>query len=102
MDERLSWLDEDFEVHDFEPAGWKDVAGVYIVMKYHPSQDTWDFLYVGKTRSFAERLHRNHHEWAAATQLGATHIHAKVVLKAKDRTRLERALIEEYDPELNG
>ena len=95
-----TWVGEEFEVYDFDPDNWNDVAGVYIFLKYHLSEDAWQFLYVGKTQSFLTRLSA-HEKWRAASRLGATHVHAKVVRLGKDRTRLERRLIREYDPPLN-
>lgn len=99
--ETATWLGEEFSVYDFDSIGWKDLPGVYILMRYYPRDDEWEFLYAGKTGSFANRLRPGHHEWDAAARRGATHVHAKVVRLDTARTRLERTLIREYDPPLN-
>jgi hypothetical protein len=54
---------------------FKAIAGVYIFVA--PRAGTWYAVYVGETGDFCDRLTDNlsrHHQYAPATQLGATHV----------------------------
>ena len=57
-------------------------------------------LYVGQAESLAERL-PTHERWPEAMRLGATHVHARVVLEAAMRDSIESQLIRSFQPRLN-
>jgi len=78
--------------------GWNHVAGLYIFSYQTPNG--WVALYVGQTDDFANRPAK-HERLDEAIRLGATHIHARVVLLQADRNRLEKALISVLDPPMN-
>jgi hypothetical protein len=78
--------------------GWKHVAGIYIFSYHIPSG--WVPLYVGQTDDFAKRP-SVHERLDEAVQLGATHIHARVVPLQADRDRMEKALIAALQPPMN-
>lgn len=79
--------------------GWYHVAGLYI-FSYQNRDGGWVALYVGQTDDFAKRP-ATHERLDEAIQLGATHIHARVVSLQADRDRLEAALIRHLQPPLN-
>ncbi|TXT21074.1 MAG: hypothetical protein FD138_4110 [Planctomycetota bacterium] len=83
-----------------QDANWRDLPGVYIFCGIN-HQQRWIAHYVGQTDSFAERL-PNHERWLEARQLGATHVHARVVSPMATRDQVERELIRGYQPRLNS
>ncbi len=80
-------------------ANWNAVAGLYIFAGTN-SEGQWFPLYVGQAGSLAERI-PTHERWQEAVQLGATHVHAKVVSLKATRDSLEDQLIQAYQPVLN-
>ena len=104
-DAAARWLDYDFQVFSGPPGSvrWNEVPGLYIfatLVKNRQGARQWRALYVGKTQDFSDRL-PTHENWPEAAQLGATHIHARVVNQAADRTRLECLIWNKYSPVLN-
>ena len=97
MPDTVKWLAYDFTVHQkSEP--WNNVAGIYIFAGVKNNQ--WVPYYIGQCDSFQNRIPL-HEQWDKALALGATHIHARVVPQASDRNRVEKTLIQSYDPDLN-
>lgn len=95
----VTWLDGyDFSVYQHD-AGWNEVPGLYVFAGQN-LQGQWYPLYVGQAESLAERIPR-HERWAEAVQLGATHVHARVVQDATTRDAVEERLIQLYQPRLN-
>lgn len=98
MASTVRWHAYDFEVYD--PGGqWNDVAGVYIFAGIS-AQGVWVPLYIGQATSFRDRI-SSHEKWNPAVQLGATHVHAKLLPHAAERDVVERELIATYQPRLN-
>jgi excinuclease UvrABC nuclease subunit len=92
------WANKEFHVLSMNE-NWSNAAGVYIFCGVNLSGQ-WVPLYMGKTESFQSRL-PNHDRWAEAVQLGATHVHARVVENQFERDRLEEQLIQVFQPRLN-
>ena len=96
-----TWDDHGFGIYAPD-SNWGTFAGVYIFARENEqSPGRWFALYVGQTTSFAARL-KDHERWPEAKRRGATHIHARVVQQAQQRTDLENRLIEMYGPPLNN
>lgn len=81
-----------------ENADWNDVPGLYI-FSYQDGR-SWYAVYVGQADSFQKRI-PGHERLKEAGQLGATHIHARVVNLQAERNRLEKMLIQRLQPTLN-
>ena len=64
----------DFNVYDTNTT-WNDVAGIYIFCGIS-QQNKWVPIYIGQTDSFCNRIPQ-HEQWTPASELGATHIHAR-------------------------
>ena len=98
MSNTVRWLTYDFTVYTPDTS-WNDEAGVYMFtcLDY---QGRWVPLYIGQADSFRNRI-PSHEQWNQAVRLGATHIHAMVVPLAANRDRVERELIQAYQPRLN-
>jgi len=97
MAKTVTWAGYDFDV--CEPTGtWNDVPGVYIFAGVKSGY--WEAIYIGQTASFKDRM-PNHERWPAAKREGATHIHARVVQRLRERERIEQELISKFDPSLN-
>ena len=80
--------------------GWYAVPGVYI-FTFEEVGVGWHPLYVGQTDDFSARL-PSHERLNEAIQLGATHIHTRVVNSQQERDSLERALIHQLRPPMNS
>ena len=94
----VDWLHYRFFVH--RPyTNWADVGGLYI-FSYVTESNEWCPLYVGETKSLSDRI-PGHEKWREAVTLGATHIHAKAESSRDNRLRIERELIQAYQPYLN-
>lgn len=98
MRDTALWDGHELTVYDPETK-WGSKAGIYIFAGLN-HQRKWVPLYIGQCDSFADRM-PNHEKWDAAVLLGASHIHASVVPLAADRDRIEKKLIEEFQPRLN-
>ena len=94
----VNWGGYTFKVCTPE-ADWKDIGGVYVFAGKN-SKGSWVAKYIGKAKSFADRL-PGHERWDEAVKLGATHIHARAVSKEADRDKIEGELIKKYQPPLN-
>jgi hypothetical protein len=92
------WGEHQFAVHRHEVA-WNDVPGIY-VFAVPNGLSGWAPLYIGQASSLKDRL-SNHERWDEAARRGAAHIHARVVTSAADRDRVERDLIQKYQPPMN-
>jgi len=79
---------------------WKAVGGVYIFAGPGSEPGKWKAYYVGICDSFRDRCPTDEH-WAEAVQLGATHVHARVVPRQLERDKIEKQLIFDYQPPLN-
>jgi hypothetical protein len=99
MSERASWLKYEFTVYSPAQTKWTDVAGIYIFCGLK-TRTEWEAFYIGQTDSFAETL-ATHPQWAAASRLGATHIHAMTMFPTAKRNKIERELIQACQPPLN-
>lgn len=97
---KVWWLTHEFYVFQAGNVTWKQAPGVYIFAGLD-SGGVWRPLYVGQTNSLADRL-ANHPKWPEASQLGATHIHARVEQYPAERLRVESELIAAYQPRLNA
>ena len=98
MASTVTWLGLEFHVYG-PSTNWHAVPGLYVFAGVN-SANEWYALYIGKAESLAERL-PTHERWLEATQLGATHVHARVEQQAGRRATLEKQLIENYQPRLN-
>ena len=96
----VSWGGYVFEVYHASQTNWNNVPGVYIFAGLSADAQWWHAKYVGQTKSFASRL-ANHERWYEAEQVGATHIHARVVQNPFERTTIETVLIQTLGPPLN-
>jgi excinuclease UvrABC nuclease subunit len=71
------------------------VGGVYLILK----QD--NLLYVGQTGDLSARFN-DHHKEACWTRHGADGMAVIGVSLERDRLRIEKDLIDNYDPPCNG
>ena len=83
-----------------ENRSWNEQPGIYIFAREIESLK-WNALYVGQTSNFAKRL-PNHERLKEAVGHGATAIHARVIRSELERDRVEQALIERLNPQLNS
>lgn len=97
MQQYSKWLDHHFAVHSHS-ANWHDKSGIYIFAR--PEAGGWKALYVGQAASFADRL-PNHERWEEARRKLATSVHAMCVPSQSERDRIEKLLIQTFQPELN-
>jgi excinuclease UvrABC nuclease subunit len=98
MENKAVWLGYSFEILTPE-ADWNPIAGIYIFCGKN-RENIWTPFYIGQASSFSERL-SGHDRWEEAVNLGATHIHAKVVKNQTDRHTIETKLIQSLQPRLN-
>ena len=101
----VSWGGYEFASYDPSRTNWNDVPGVYIFAGMSVDGRWWQAKYIGQTKSFKERLGRGNHSherWREAMDLGATHVHARVVRDDMERKGLEAMLIETYNPKMNS
>lgn len=97
MTQTCNWLTHSFYVYPHNTS-WNDVAGIYIFCSV--VNNRWLAHYIGQASSFSDRL-SNHERFREALMLGMTHIHALTVPAQADRDRIEKALIQSYQPRLN-
>jgi excinuclease UvrABC nuclease subunit len=95
----VQWLSYQLTVYDPSTTTWHDVPGIYIFAGVNAG-GYWKAIYVGKAKSFLNRL-SNHEVWDEAARLGATHVHAMVVQQEAIRDTIEAQLIGAYQPPLN-
>ena len=93
------WSEHQFDVHRHDQVTWNDVPGIYVFAVPNGLYG-WAPLYIGQASSLKDRL-SSHERWDEAAQRGAVHIHAKLVRSATDRDRVERDLIQKYQPPMN-
>jgi len=93
------WAEHEFDVHRHDQVAWNDVPGIY-VFAVHDGLYGWGPLYIGQASSLKDRL-SSHERWDEAARRGAVHIHAKLVRSATNRDRVERDLIQKYQPPMN-
>ena len=93
-----NWSGYEFVVCNQE-GPWADLGGVYIFCGVS-SDSHWVPIYVGETGNFRTRI-PSHERWNQAKQLGATHVHAKTVVREAERKALEEFLILAFQPPLN-
>jgi excinuclease UvrABC nuclease subunit len=93
--------------YEFELYPWgtefNPVGGVYIAC-LEASAGRWTAIYVGKAKSFVDRLNSGAHDHdglKCAKARRATHIYARVVSSEADRAALEAELIHRLDPICN-
>ena len=98
MNDTVQWSSYTFNIHQYN-ANWSDLPGIYIFAKTTP-RSQWQALYVGQASRFSERI-PGHELWDKAQSLGATHVHAMAVPQADMRDKIERELIQMYQPILN-
>lgn len=98
----VTWIKYEFEVLKKE-GKWNKVGGLYIfagLLTDPQGIDQWFPYYIGQTGDFSDRI-PNHEKWEEAVQLGATHVHARVVKTPLARGLIERELISSFQPPLN-
>ena len=98
MNNKILWLTYEFTVCQ-HGGQWNNVAGIYIFAGLN-QQASWVPYYIGQCDNFQNRI-PSHELWDKARSLGATHVHAMTVPGAVDRDRIERELIQSYQPPLN-
>ena len=96
------WASFKFTVYDPDD-DWPEVGGLYVFA--HLRKDCqevrpWQPVYVGRTKNFGNRL-PTHKKWPEAQKRGATHIHIRIEKKKHVRRRIEKKLIDLYQPVLN-
>ena len=96
-----NWGAYSFTAFDPEVTQWNDVGGVYIFARAEPGTSKWYAQYIGRTRSFSERL-SSHEKWSDSVRLGSTHVHVLVEPNERQRGLIEQELIQKFDPPLNG
>lgn len=98
MSDTVLWSSYEFTVY---PHGteWHNVAGIYIFAGLN-QRNQWVPLYIGQCDSFQNRI-PSHEQWNKAQSLGATRVHAMVVLKQTNRDAIESELIQTFQPPLN-
>lgn len=92
-----------FVVYDLEGPIY-NAPGIYIFSKWTTNaQDEIDpqYLYIGQTEAFRERLNPNHEKWDDARDLGMNCIFVYVPQPTESRFDIERNLIEHLKPPLN-
>ena len=82
---------------------FNDVGGVYIFSNRNSQTKNHRVLYVGQTQSFKDRRLQHHEEWdKCANQRGGNVICTYQENSSIQRRRIERDLINNYDPPCNG
>ena len=79
-------------------------SGVYIFSKATPNLqggNNHQFLYIGETEEFKERLNPNHEKWDRALSLGMNCISVYFPRTSESRFDIEKRLIQHYKPPLN-
>ena len=92
-----------FVVYDLEGPIY-NAPGVYIFSKCTPNTqggNNHEFLYIGETQGFKERLNPNHEKWKEALDLGMNYIAVHVPFPLDLRFDIERNLIQHLKPPLN-
>lgn len=97
MESTARWLRWDFGVFSKE-GDWPAKPGLYVFAGFWSGQ--WYPQYLGQTGSFDTRL-PTHEKWSESVQLGATHVHVKIVHTKHERDAIEAELIQAYKPPLN-
>ena len=92
-----NWKTYNFKIYPFD-SKWKDVGGIYIFSVRIDYR--WQALYIGQASSFKDRL-PCHERWEEAYGQGARHIHAMVVAQQFERDRIEKELIQHFQPSMN-
>ena len=93
-DDTVLWLYHEFMVCQYGDDR-NEVSSLYLFAARDPDDETWLPFWIGRARSFAERL-PNYEKCSEAKLLGATHVHARVEPDASRRQKLERDLIQHY------
>ncbi|MYE34668.1 MAG: GIY-YIG nuclease family protein [Gemmatimonadales bacterium] len=94
---QVTWSGYIFNVHSPD-SSFPARGGVYVFDKgYEFNKKAY---YVGQTSNLRDRL-SGHEKWDDAEDLGATHIHIRLEAIESTRLRIEREIIDEYDPPLN-
>ncbi len=88
----------EFDIHDVN-ANWLNAGCVYIFARQ--TEDGWLALYVGQAKNAKEQL-TNHPYLSRAVQIGATHIHARLVPGQMVRDRLVNELVAHLEPPMNA
>jgi len=99
MGHAVKWLSYEFAICQYE-GQWNDVGGICIFAGLDQSGQ-WIPYYVGQCDNFRTRI-PSHEQWDKAQSLGATHVHAMTVLQPAERDKIERLLIQTFDPILNS
>jgi hypothetical protein len=77
-----------YEIYPIETA-MADLPGNYVLCR--SVEGGWEPLYFGAAESLAGQCTGAHPAWRAATEQGATHIHAKVTQGGEQKRRDEQA-----------
>jgi excinuclease UvrABC nuclease subunit len=98
MNKNVQWLSHYFSVHQHNE-NWNNVGGIYIFTGL-TQQNQWAPLYIGQTDSLSNRIPQ-HEQWTPAVRLGATHVHVMTVSQQAMRDKIEKELIQNFQPRLN-
>lgn len=98
------WLNYEFKVYDAN-VDWEtvpEVGGIYIFAFLRDSPLEWVPLYIGETKSFADRI-PSHEKWPKLRELRVSHIHVHVlgVRNEAERKNIEKELRQTYTTRLN-
>ncbi len=98
--QKAVWGGYEFLVYDVALTGWNDVGGVYIFAGVDAA-NRWYAHYIGQTGSFKTRIPGHERLSEAISTYRTTHIHARTVADARQRTTIEQALVRTYRPPMN-
>ena len=87
-----------FEVHPWS-TGFNNVGAVYAILRIRPD-GAYDVLYVGQTGTLGARL-SSHERQPCFDRERKTHVGAHVEGAEQTRLKIERDLIDFYDPPCN-
>lgn len=81
---------------------FNDVGGVYIFSNRNSQTRRHTVLYVGQTNSFKDRRLQHHEQWECAEPRGGNVICTYRESSSVERQRIERDLINYYNPPCNN
>lgn len=79
---------------------FKELGGVYLVLRKSNPNSNYNVLYVGQTGNLSERFD-NHHKKSCFDRNGKTHIAIKLEASESRRLNIESDLIKNYNPPCN-
>lgn len=102
LESGFRWNSFEFSVYKTNSTRWYRVSGIYVFSEdsHLPLSGNWKPLYIGQASDLQERL-KYHEKIPSAIELGLCVIHVASVSNQNSRDNLERALIQQYQPQLN-